>query len=330
MKRNQKVVWTLAAVIVAGSLQGLAAGEDKAAGIMAETRKAIGGRKLEGMKSFSVQAKVQRNMGNIQLASDVEFLLEMPDKFLRSEAITGGPMPMAITTTAGFNGTTPLGRVNAPGMPGGAGMVIRMGSGGTMGGGGTEKLTPEQQAEISANVLRTTRNDISRLMLGWFGTAHPVLPVEYVYAGEAESPDGRAHVIDVKGAGDFAARLFIDQDTHLPLMLTYKAPQMRMTMGGMRQGGPGGAGAASRPAGREMTEEEREKMRAEIEKMRAQPPEMVEYSLFFGDWREADGIKFPHSIQRAAGGTTDEEWTLSKPRVNPKIDPKKFLPDTSE
>jgi hypothetical protein len=137
-------------------------------------------------------------------------------------------------------------------------------------------------------------------------------------------------VIDVKSGDGFAARLFIDQDTNLPLMLTYKAPQMRMTMGGARQGGPAGAAPAQRPAGGQMTDEEREKMRAEIDKMRTQTPEMVEYSLFFGEWREADGIKFPHSIQRAVGGNTDEEWTLSKPRVNPKIDAKKFQPDTSE
>ena len=77
-----------------------------------------------------------------------------------------------------------------------------------------------------------------------------------------------------------------------------------------------------------MTEEERKKAREEAEKQtrgaRKQPPAMVEYTLFFDDWRDVDGIKFPHKLRRAMGGATTEEWTVSKVKVNPKIDPKKF------
>ena len=50
----------------------------------------------------------------------------------------------------------------------------------------------------------------------------------------------------------------------------------------------------------------------------------VEYSLFFDDWREIDGINFPHVIRRATKGTTEEEWTITKVKVNPKLDAKKF------
>jgi hypothetical protein len=330
MMRMHKVVSSVVAAGIVLALQAPAIGQsDKAADLMAGTRKAIGGKKLEGMRSFSVQAKVQRNVGNMQIATESEFLLEMPDKYLRSDTMTGGPMN--VSTAMGFNGDIPLTRVNAPGMAGG--MVVRLaGPGGPM-PGPNDKLTPEQQEQMTAAALRGTRQDVSRLMLGWFGMAHPTLEAEYTYAGEAESPDGRAHVIDVKGPDSFAARLFIDQETHLPLMLTYNAPRMRMTTSTMRGSGPGGAagqgqrqGTAAQAA-RELTEEERERMRDEIEKMRSQAPEVVEYSLFFGDWREVDGIRFPHSIQRAVGGTTDEEWTLTKPRINPKIDPKKFQSD---
>jgi hypothetical protein len=317
--RMHRIMAGVVVVGVVATLQLPALGrEDKAAEVMASTRKAIGGKKLEGMTSFSTVARVQRNMGNMQIAAETEFLLEMPDKYLRSDAMSGGPI--AVTTTMGFNGETSLGRVNAPGM--GSGMVIRMGGPGGAPMGPDEKLTPEQQARVNAAAVRSSRQDVSRLMLGWFGMTHPTLRPEFTYAGEAESPDGKAHVIDVSDADGFAVRLFVDQDTHLPLMLTYKGPQMRMMTTSMR---PGGA-AAGAAQGRQMSEEEREKMREEIETMRAQAPEMVEYSLFFSDWRDADGIKFPHQVQRAVGGTTDEEWTFSKVRVNPKIDPGKFQP----
>ena len=45
-------------------------------------------------------------------------------------------------------------------------------------------------------------------------------------------------------------------------------------------------------------------MRAEAEKqikeLQSQPPAMVEFTLYFEDWREVDGVKFPHKIRRAS------------------------------
>jgi hypothetical protein len=77
-----------------------------------------------------------------------------------------------------------------------------------------------------------------------------------------------------------------------------------------------------------MTEEERKKvqedMNKQIEETRKQPPPMVDYTLFFEDWQSVDGVQFPHTIRRAAEGSTTEEWTVGKVKINPKIDPKKF------
>ena len=77
-----------------------------------------------------------------------------------------------------------------------------------------------------------------------------------------------------------------------------------------------------------MTEDERKQAREaaekQIQELRSQPPAMVEFTLFFDDWREVGGIKFPHKIRRASAGSTNEEWTVGKVKVNPKIDAKKF------
>jgi len=94
-------------------------------------------------------------------------------------------------------------------------------------------------------------------------------------------------------------------------------------------GGPGGgAGAQGQPQTRQISDEERKKLTADAERqaddLRKQPPAMVDYTLYFDDWREVDGIKFPHRLRRAAAGATTEEWSVNKVRVNPKIDPKKF------
>jgi hypothetical protein len=300
--------------------------------ILAAARKAIGGTKLDSLKTFSVQSALQRNVGGVQLNSDVEILLELPDKYLRSEASSGGGMSVAAAGTTGFSGDRSLQKANAGGLPSGGGLVFRMGgAGGALPGDSTEKLTPEQQEEMNTMMVRNSRTEASRLMLGWFAMAHPSLHAQYTYAGEAESPDGKAYVIDVKGTGNLAARLFIDEHSHLPLMVTYKAPQPRiMTPNtGGRQGMPAaGGGAHAVTMSPSMTDEERKKAQAEMEKqiqeLRREPPVMADYTLFFDDWRDADGVRFPFKVRRAIGSETTEEWTITKVKVNPKIDPKRF------
>jgi hypothetical protein len=46
--------------------------------------------------------------------------------------------------------------------------------------------------------------------------------------------------------------------------------------------------------------------------------------LYFADYREVKGTKWPFRLRRAAGGTTTEEMTFDRVNVNVRIDPKKF------
>ncbi|HUF24772.1 MAG TPA: hypothetical protein VMN81_11630 [Vicinamibacterales bacterium] len=344
----------IVAIAAAASLAQPALAQDKAADVLAAMRQAIGGGKLDSLRTFSLEAATARNIGERQLTTEVELYLDIPDKYLRVENVTA---PIARTMTSGFNGDKVI--VPAGGAMGGMPMVTFSGGGGAVGGGGrgmtiatridgargggaggTGEMTPEQRAMMDASIIRSQRVELSRLMLGWFGTAHPALKATYTYAGEAESPDGKAHVISIKADGGFDAKLFIDQATNIPLMLTYEAPEPRVITrtAGAPAGAPvvaggggtrgGGAGAPPPPppppppgGQTQMTQEEIQK---EIEAMRNQPRKMIEHRVYFGDWKEVDGIQFPHSLQRATGETTTEEWTISKVKVNPKIDAKKF------
>jgi len=325
--RMQSVTAAAAAIAVVLGVSGTSTAQDqaKAAEVLAAARKAIGGAKSESLSSMSVHAGVQRNVGDFQMTGDLELLVEMPDKFMRSETATTSMVSMANTT--GFNGDKPLKGAATPGLVPGGGMVIRMGGAPGMVAAG-EKLTPEQQQQIDRQMVRSARFDISRLLLGWLGRTHPALSVEYTYAGEAESPDGKAHVIEVRNGDGFAARLFVDAKTHLPLMVTYQGPQPRIvTAGGPRQAAPGQPPGPQQQA-RQLSADERRTLVADAEKqlqdIQKEPPAMVEFSLFFDDWREEDGIMFPHALRRAVAGTTTEEWTIDKVKVNPRIDPKKF------
>ncbi len=315
----QKFVLALTVAGIAAAGAPRAAESDKAAAVLAAARKAIGDKKVDALKSIAVDASVLRNMNAVQLPSEVEILLELPDKYARSETSSG---PMAAPMTMGFNGATPIRPAGAVAVPGG-GMIIRMGPGGPM--PAPEKLSPDEQQKADQQLLRSARADISRLMLGWFAAAHPALDARYTYAGAAESPDGKAHVIDVTNGDGFSARLFIDQATGLPLMLTYKGPQPRV----ITASGPRRMTASPQRSDRgNVTAEEqrraREAAEKELQDLQSDPPVLADYTLFFDDWRDVGGLRFPHKIRRAMSGTTTEEWTVNKVRVNPKIDPRKF------
>ena len=316
---------TMLAVTTAANV----AQDAKATEILAATRKAIGDKKLDALKTLSVNAAVQRNLGNFQSQAEVEMLMEMPDKYVRSD-VSSGMMTMNLST--GFNGDKAIMPQGMRVVPGG-GMAFTMTVGGAPGvhGPEAEKPTAEQLEQMNKAQLRNYRQEISRFMLGWFGAAHPSLKATYTYAGEAESPDGKAHVIDVKDADGFTARLFIDQNSKLPLMVTYEGRQRQVMTSGGAPGMRVATATGEQRQTRTLTEEEAKKLReqadktvAEMKSMSAQPAPMIEYSLFFEDWREVDGINFPHVMRRAAKGTTDEEWTINKVKVNAKLDAKKF------
>jgi hypothetical protein len=50
----------------------------------------------------------------------------------------------------------------------------------------------------------------------------------------------------------------------------------------------------------------------------------IENRLYYSDFRDVNGLKWPFRIRRAVAGETVEETTFDRIRINTKIDPKKF------
>jgi hypothetical protein len=141
-------------------------------------------------------------------------------------------------------------------------------------------------------------------------TAPSSMPLEFVSSGEAEAPEGKADVIDVKGPNGFAAKLFLDKASHRPLMIAYRGVAPRMVVQTQRGGGPGPMPGTREP-GRD-----------------APPPpppgEQVDINMFLDDYKSVDGIMLPHHITRSIGGEPNEEWTFKAIKVNPTFKPDTF------
>jgi hypothetical protein len=317
---------SLLLIVLAAPALVLGQGPD-AARVLADVRAALGGdARLDAVKSVAVEGRVTKTAGGQTLSNDFEMAFELPDKFVKKEVIAMMGQT-SITRTTGFNGDGLIEVIDTPPQMGGAMVITRMAGTGPAG----MQATPEQIAAQQQAILGSNKREFARLSLGMFAGNPRAFPLEFTYAGEAEAPDGRAQVIDVKGADGFTARLFVDAKTRLPLMLSWMEKEpMRMTMGGGSAVGSGPvtfAHGVQVGGGRQVTPEQAEHLRQEMEQ-RIKEAEanrrIVEYRLIYGDYKPVSGVQMPTRIQRMIDGQATEELSLEKIKVNTKIDPKKF------
>jgi hypothetical protein len=291
----------------------------KALEVLTAVRKAIGGdAKIEALKTVSFEGTYRRIDGERDMTGDLELYFAAPDKFQRVEQFSFGPNPgPRIGTTVngaegwmGPIGAMPGGMVmrfgGGPGGPGGPGGGPG-GPGGGRGGPGGQRFDPSLNAK--QNYWRTA--------LAMFPGTAATSSLTFKYVGKAESPDGEAEVLDVKGEGNFAARLFVDAKTHMPVMLTYQERERRMFQQTRRNDG-------------ETDEAFRARIRAEREAAGPPPPpKMIDITMFVTDYQEVGGVKVPHRFTMQTGDKPTEEWELKKAKANPKLDDDQFKRKTS-
>jgi hypothetical protein len=306
----------------------------KVAGVVASARQALGGSAAgPTIKSLTATGRVVRARNDGSTAeSDFEIAIELPDKYMKRDVLAAIG-DITLYRHSGFNGDTLIDATDAP--PGmsataaGGGMRVTPSSTGRAG----QPMTAAEREEAERKMLQTIRQDYTRLALGMFMMGAANYPVEFAYAGQAEAATGKADVLEVKGAGDFNGKLFLDGASHMPLMLSWmdKEPLV-FTMG------PGdGAARFSSGSGtlqvvtgggrQSMSPEDIAQMQRDMETRRQEADakrRVVEYRMFYADYKAFDGIKLPTRIQKTIEGRPSEELTFRNVKINPKIDAKKF------
>jgi hypothetical protein len=316
------------ALMVASFIQfdGVGA-QDRVASILKDTRKALGGEdKIAGLKTLAAEGPFRRTMGGRDMEGTLVVTLGRPDKMHRLEemqmgGMVGGPM---IERTMAVNGTTSWEDTqNRGGMGGGMRIVMQQAPG--PGGG---QMTEAQVNEARTRRMRVQMYRLTAALLADAGT-------EWVDAGVAESPEGKADILETKEETGRTLRLFIDQATKLPLMVQYQDPKpMVMVQGGRGPGGPGGpgprgpgapaappahgaSGAPGEPGGAApMSPEDIQKR---MEEIRRNPPPLGTYAMHLSDFKKVDGIMLPHKIETSLDGEPNEEWTVEKFKVNASV-----------
>lgn len=293
--RAMMVVLSLSTVALSQNTDAQA----KAGQLLKQARAAIGDEaKLKALSGLSVSVAARRMAGEIHVESEIEYDILLPDKFRRRDS----RQPFTTVTimdddkTSTYRLPTPTGGPEPP-----------------------VNNTPQAQARRKA--------DFARVMLGWLLLTPAFEAVQYSYAGEAKVPDGTADMIDVKGQDGFTARLFLDQQTHRMLMLTWRAKPVVQVMKqlGRIPGRPPRAPQIDRKLTPEQQDKQRQEQQAEQEQRRtefqealAKAPE-VEYRWVFSEYKNVKGLNLPHHLSKFEAGIEYEEWEISNFRINPRL-----------
>lgn len=296
---------------------------ERANQILAETRNAIGGEKLAGVKNILATGRTRRVRGDNLVPIEFEIAIELPDKYVRKDEV---PAEESEPTSTGFVGSDII-QFPAP-AAGRGGPAPGPAPGGRP---GAPPPTPEQlEAQRNARLI-TAKQDFARLALGLFADSLQTYPLTFAFAAQAQAPQGTADVLDVRGAGNFNGRLFIASDTHLPIMLSWQAPPSNVVVITPGQPAPRtiapGAVVINAPAppAATATAEEKQAYTQQVNAMRQKAQATpIEYRFYYADYRDVNGIKFPFRTRRAIGTDTTEETTFDRFRINTQIDPKKF------
>ncbi len=294
------------------------AADARASTLRAQARDALGGESaLASVHGLSLQghfhrlpppdggagdaARARGPLGR-DAAGDLDLDLALPDKMRREESVSmaGGPsftMIMGLSGAHAWMGTE--GAAAGRGFGGGRGP---RGEADTRSPADGKAMEEERRGAMG----RRLQGDLARLRLALL--ADPGDGASVTYAGPAESPDGRADVLDVTSASGTRARLFLDATTHVPLMVTYQE-----TMPARRFRRPMPADGVDRP-----------ETPGPVASPSDAAPRTVEVTLYLSDRRAVDGLQLPYHVSRAVNGNVVEEWDVTRWRVNPAFKPERF------
>ena len=319
---NLRSLWRALLVLltIAAAAELLAQDAARGAVLVALAREAIGGQKrLADVTTLQMTGTFRRVVGTNDTEGDFDVFLELPDKYLRSEktGTPGQPSTETIEALVGSSvrdvvrggvGRGGRGGINAvaggDAQPAGDAPAPGADVGDTVAPAGVDAVQPAEASPVLVGgrgglssdpegQRRARQADVNRLALMLLLKSD----VPMTWVGIAESPDGKAEVLDARFADGQPTRLFLDITSHMPLMLQWQS--IPVLPGGRRGGQRGGRGQGV-------------------------PAQPVTNDMTFSEHREVNGLRLPYVITKGANGQTFERWTVTRYRVNPTLNPETF------
>ncbi|MCI0662252.1 MAG: hypothetical protein L0220_14375, partial [Acidobacteria bacterium] len=158
-----------------------------------------------------------------------------------------------------------------------------------------------EDPQIRATLEKQLRNEFACLMFAWLITPPSSFTLQFSYGGEIKNEHGNVEAIDLSGPDVFAARLFVDQASSRPAMISYRELINQKT-GYVVSAGENGRNKETKP----------------------EDLQEIAIQLYFSDYRKVNNVIVPFQIVKAINGVPVEEWKIEKYKINPDLKPKRF------
>lgn len=320
-------------LFAAGRPQAAASTGKDASAVLAAAREALGGeKKLTEIRSFVATGRTRQVRGINLVPIEFEIACQLPDRYVRKDEV---PAQESGPSSVGFNGDSLI-QIPSPASASSEGKRAAASASAPPAPPAPPGAAAAPVVPPNPNRARVTsaKQDFARLALGMFAASFASYPLAFSLAGQAEAPQGTADIVDVNGPDGFALRLFINSQTHLPIMVSWTTPNTNVVLTDPGNPKPENLApgavvvqAPARPAA-SAPKEEQDRYAADVQALRkkaltgARP---LEHRLYFADYRDiGNGVQFPFRLRRSTAGETTEETNFDGFKINPRIDPRKF------
>jgi hypothetical protein len=302
---------------VIGAIKGTPAHDTaKGAAMLAEARKALGGEdKFKAVQRLEAKGKSARALGNNNIQGDFEYQLELPDKFRRKEVLgfNGGDRGggngvdviqilngASVIQRADFQQQSNLGNFEDGGGNRGRGGRGNLNLTALLGGPNTEGLDAQTKQDVEHKAVAS---EMARMLIAFLVTTKE----EIAWIGIAESPEGKADVLEFTTPDGVVTHVMIDDKNHVPLLLSWTG--IASQLGNFNRGG-GGGNRGNRGGGGAQQQGNRGGNRGGA-------GQVAPLQMYLSDYKSVNGLKLPHLIQSGSNGETTEELVVKSYRINP-------------
>ena len=172
-----------------------------------------------------------------------------------------------------------------------------------------EIIVEKEVAEAHHTAARN--NEMLRLTLGLLLTAPQGMDVSYTFAGEGNVDGTACNIVNAEFAGS-SYKIYLGQDSNLPLMLSYTGAKEPMVVHFRTK-----LDGAAEP-------EVKQDMVLTARTMAAPETDSAEYNVKFTDFRSVGGVQLPYKWTQTVGGAADETFDVTNYEVNPANIAEKF------
>lgn len=193
---------------------------------------------------------------------------------------------------------------------------------------GNRVMLDKVDRHIVGDASRLQQNELFRTTFALLLSAPEGSDAGYNYGG-VESVDGNScDVILVDGgSGGSAFKLFIDQSSHLPVMMSYKGsiPMVfKFNRDEMKTGGDAGQ-TKNVIINRDGSQSEINDSQMRVFTRKVDAPEaLAEYQVRFSDYKTVNGVQLPYKWTQTVGGQPDQTVNVASYEINPSNIADKF------